>query len=106
MPEEGIELTQKDKLLSRAELSKIIELFVRAGVNKIRLTGGEVWYPKYIKPTVRKDLVEIVQEIRSHKEIKHIAMTTNGIVLKHKIAKLKEAGLDSLNIRYSLHLSN
>ena len=42
MPEEGIELTQKDKLLSRAELSKIIELFVRAGVNKIRLTGGEV----------------------------------------------------------------
>jgi molybdenum cofactor biosynthesis enzyme MoaA len=44
-------------------------------------------------------LVEIVQDIRNFKEIKHIAMTTNGIVLKHKLAKLKEAGLDSLNIR-------
>jgi molybdenum cofactor biosynthesis enzyme MoaA len=52
-----------------------------------------------MKPTVRKDLVEIVQEIRSFPEIKHIAMTTNGIVLKHKLVKLKEAGLDSLNIR-------
>jgi cyclic pyranopterin phosphate synthase len=52
---------------------------------------------------VRKDLIEIVQEIRSHKDIKHIAMTTNGIVLKHKIAKLKEAGLDSLNIRYRFY---
>jgi molybdenum cofactor biosynthesis enzyme MoaA len=48
---------------------------------------------------VRKDLIEIVQDIRNFKEIKHIAMTTNGLVLKHKLAKLKEAGLDSLNIR-------
>src|SRR4051812_36175035 len=42
MPEEGVELTPNDKLLNREELSKIVGLFVRAGVNKIRLTGGEV----------------------------------------------------------------
>ena len=42
MPEEGVDLTSKENLLSRVELSKIVDLFVKAGVDKIRLTGGEV----------------------------------------------------------------
>ena len=42
MPEQGVDLTSKENLLSRVELSKIIDLFVKAGVDKIRLTGGEV----------------------------------------------------------------
>ena len=42
MPEEGVNLTEKDKLLTREELNKIVSLFVKAGVVKIRLTGGEV----------------------------------------------------------------
>jgi cyclic pyranopterin phosphate synthase len=46
MPEEGVDLTPKGKLLSREELNKIVSLFVKAGVNKIRLTGGEVIFIK------------------------------------------------------------
>ena len=60
------------------------------GVDKVRLTGGE--------PTVRKDLVEIVKGIKSISEIKSIAMTTNGLVLKNKLKSLQDAGLDNINI--------
>jgi len=67
-----------------------MKIFIRAGVDKIRLTGGE--------PTIRKDLVDIIKTIKSFDEIKSIAMTTNGIALKHKLKPLKDAGLDNLNI--------
>jgi molybdenum cofactor biosynthesis enzyme MoaA len=44
MPEEGVDLSTNDKLLTRDELGGLLKLFVKAGVNKIRLTGGEVIY--------------------------------------------------------------
>ena len=51
MPVEGVSLTEAEKILSTDEIIKIAELFVKEGVTKIRLTGGE--------PLVRKDIVEI-----------------------------------------------
>jgi molybdenum cofactor biosynthesis enzyme MoaA len=48
MPEEGIDLTQSSKLMTTEEVVRVARLFVAAGVDKIRLTGGE--------PTVRRDL--------------------------------------------------
>jgi len=90
MPENGVDLTTNDKLMSNEELNKILSLFVKAGVTKIRLTGGE--------PTVRKDLIDIIKMIKSYPEIKTIAMTTNGLVIKNKLKALQEAGLNSINI--------
>lgn len=52
MPVEGVELSPKEKLLSSDEILRLSEMFVKEGIQKIRLTGGE--------PLVRKDLVEIV----------------------------------------------
>ena len=52
MPAEGVALTPSAHLLSAVELVQLARVFVRAGVNKIRLTGGE--------PTLRADLVPIV----------------------------------------------
>lgn len=52
MPEEGVELTPKAHLLSDDEVIRLAEMFVKQGVTKIRLTGGE--------PTVRKGVVELV----------------------------------------------
>ena len=54
MPEEGVNLTPKEKLLSRDEVLRLSGLFVKEGVDKIRLTGGE--------PLVRADLVDIVSK--------------------------------------------
>jgi molybdenum cofactor biosynthesis enzyme MoaA len=52
MPEDGVELSPKSNLLTTDEIIRLARLFVKAGVKKIRLTGGE--------PTIRKDIVEIV----------------------------------------------
>lgn len=52
MPAEGVKLTKKENILRTDEIIQIADLFVKEGVRKIRLTGGE--------PTVRKDIVDIV----------------------------------------------
>ena len=52
MPSEGVELSPAGKLLTNPEVLRLATLFVKCGVNKIRLTGGE--------PTVRKGLDEII----------------------------------------------
>lgn len=92
MPSEGIELTPNQKLLSSDEILRIARLFVSQGVTKIRLTGGE--------PTVRKDCVELVEELGKLREqgLKEIAMTSNGIALWRKLDRLVAGGLTRLNL--------
>ena len=55
MPEEGVQLTPHDSLLTTREIIRLARLFASAGINKIRLTGGE--------PLVHKDIVNIIGEI-------------------------------------------
>lgn len=90
MPAEGVELTPSSQLLSPNEIVSLANLFVTSGVNKIRLTGGE--------PTIRKDIEDICLQLSSLKGLKTLAMTTNGITLARKLPKLKEFGLNSINI--------
>jgi cyclic pyranopterin phosphate synthase len=52
MPSDGVELSPKEHILTDDEVIRLSTLFVRSGVSKIRLTGGE--------PTVRNDIVNIV----------------------------------------------
>ena len=54
MPEDGVQLTQKERLLSTEEIITLATLFVKEGVKKIRLTGGE--------PLVRADIVDIISK--------------------------------------------
>lgn len=92
MPEDGVDLTPHEKLLSSKEILRLSEVFVKEGVTKIRLTGGE--------PLVRKDLVDLIAGLSQLRPLglETIAMTTNGVTLARKLPALKEAGLDLLNI--------
>lgn len=54
MPAEGIELSPKSHIMTDDEIIRLATLFVKSGVTKIRLTGGE--------PTIRKGLLDIVRE--------------------------------------------
>ncbi|CAH3119144.1 unnamed protein product [Porites lobata] len=90
MPEDGVELTPNDELLKTDEIIALARLFVKEGVDKIRLTGGE--------PLVRKDIVELCEELGRIEGLKTLAMTTNGITLSRKLPQLKDAGLNLLNI--------
>lgn len=54
MPEEGVKLTPRGQLLSTSEVLTLAQLFVREGVDKIRLTGGE--------PLIRPDVLDIISK--------------------------------------------
>ncbi|XP_011494275.1 PREDICTED: molybdenum cofactor biosynthesis protein 1 isoform X1 [Ceratosolen solmsi marchali] len=90
MPANGVTLTKKENILSTDEIIKLADLFIKEGITKIRLTGGE--------PTVRKDIIDIVAQLKSLKGLETLAMTTNGIALTRKLPALQKAGLDLLNI--------
>jgi len=92
MPEEGIQLSPNKDILTSAEIYYLCALFVDQGVNKIRLTGGE--------PTVRKDIVSLMQKIGSLRRngLKELALTTNGISLHRKLEQMVDAGLTGVNI--------
>ncbi len=61
MPAEGVRLTAKENILNATEIVQLARLFVKHGVRKIRLTGGE--------PTLRPDLVEIVRSLQGLKPL-------------------------------------
>uniref|UniRef100_A0A8C0H7I8 Molybdenum cofactor biosynthesis protein 1 n=1 Tax=Chelonoidis abingdonii TaxID=106734 RepID=A0A8C0H7I8_CHEAB len=90
MPEEGVQLTPKSELLTTQEIITLARLFVKEGVDKIRLTGGE--------PLIRPNVVDIVGQLYKLEGLQTIAVTTNGINLARLLPRLKEAGLDAINI--------
>ncbi|KPU78544.1 uncharacterized protein Dana_GF10488, isoform C [Drosophila ananassae] len=90
MPAEGVPLQPKANLLTTEEVLRLARIFVEQGVRKIRLTGGE--------PTVRRDIVDIVAQMKALPQLEHVGITTNGLVLTRLLLPLQRAGLDSLNI--------
>lgn len=90
MPEDGYPVAPKDELLRFEEISKIVHLAADLGIRKVRLTGGE--------PLLRKDLPELISQIREHRGITDLSCTTNGHLLTELAPKLKAAGLDRVNV--------
>lgn len=80
----------KESELSGEEFLRVVRACAAIGVKKVRLTGGE--------PMLRRDLLEIVSGIRAIAGIEEIVMTTNGQHLPGMSRKLREAGLDRLNV--------
>ena len=80
----------KSQLLTFDELERIVSLFARFGVRKIRLTGGE--------PTIRRGIVDLVEKLARVPGIEQIVMTTNGHLLDELAAPLANAGLSEVNV--------
>ena len=80
----------KEKILSYEEIIVIISSLLPLGIEKIRLTGGE--------PLMRRNIVELIRQIRSLDEQIDIAITTNGILLEKYALQLKEAGLSRVTV--------
>jgi len=79
--------------LTSEEIGIVAEASSLLGVEKFKITGGE--------PTLRRDIVDIIREIKIRARPKDISMTTNGTMLSRLAYRLREAGLDRVNI--SLH---
>ncbi|BEU03136.1 cyclic pyranopterin monophosphate synthase [Agarivorans sp. OAG1] len=76
--------------LNLSEIAQLAECFAKLGTNKIRLTGGE--------PSLRKDLVEIMEVCANTKGIQQLAMTTNGFKLANNAKRWRDAGLTHVNV--------
>ncbi|MCL1634043.1 GTP 3',8-cyclase MoaA [Luteimonas sp. SX5] len=76
--------------LSFDEIETLVRGFVRLGVSKLRLTGGE--------PLLRKRLPELVARLAAIEGIDDLALTTNGSLLAKQAAALRDAGLRRLTV--------
>ena len=91
MPESGMVFLKKDQLLSVEEIVRLVRIGVeRLGIQQVRFTGGE--------PLTRPDLEEIISGVASLERRPDISLTTNAIGLDHRAERLREAGLDRINV--------
>ena len=91
MPADGLDWLPGEQLLSAAELTRLLRIAVtRLGITSVRFTGGE--------PLVAKHLEDVVAATASLRPRPEITLTTNGIGLARRAAKLKRAGLDRINV--------
>lgn len=88
MPEEDHLFTPAAQLMQAPEIETIAALFVKLGVTKIRLTGGE--------PLVRRDAAVIIRSLAQLPV--ELTLTTNGTRLHEFLPLLKEAGIRSINV--------
>lgn len=86
----GYSFLPKKEILRFGEIEKIAQRFVRLGVSKIRLTGGE--------PLLRRDLTDLVARLAQIDGVDDIAMTTNAALLEKYAADLKSAGLHRVTV--------
>ena len=90
MPEEMMQWVPREEILSYEEIERLARLFVRLGIQDIRITGGE--------PTVRKDLPHLISRLRLIDDLESLSITTNGFRLKALAGPLAEAGLTRINV--------
>ncbi len=90
MPEEGMVWLNKNALLTFEEITRLVHIFARLGVTKIRLTGGE--------PLMRKELHILIDQLHRTPGIRDIALTTNGFFLAEQAVELVSAGLKRINV--------
>ncbi len=92
MPEHMTFLPKAD-VLSLEELDRLCGAFIRKGVDKLRLTGGE--------PLVRRDVMKLFRSVGRHLEsgsLKELTLTTNGSQLARFAGELVDCGVKRINV--------
>ncbi len=88
MPADGVQLSPKSHLMTYEEIHEIAKTFVKHGVTKIRLTGGE--------PLVRKDIPVILEKLSSLPV--ELTLTSNAVIIDRFIDILKTNGVTNINV--------
>jgi cyclic pyranopterin phosphate synthase len=90
MPEEGVAFVPHDQILSYEEMLHLVAVSVKAGIRKVRLTGGE--------PLVRKGFIPFLEKLSAIEDLKEISLTTNGVLLKEFALDIKRCGICRVNV--------
>jgi GTP 3',8-cyclase len=90
MPEADYVWLPKDDLLHFEEISVLADVFIRLGVDRMRLTGGE--------PLLRRNLSSLVAMLSAKPGLTDLALTSNGVLLSEQVDDLKAAGLRRMTV--------
>jgi cyclic pyranopterin phosphate synthase len=89
---EDMHFLPKADLLTLEEMARLCSAFIRRGVRKLRLTGGE--------PLVRRNVMWLIRELGSQvgRGLDELTLTTNGSQLVKYAAELRDAGVRRINV--------
>ena len=90
---EDMAFLPKAEVLTLEELDRAASAFVRLGVRKLRLTGGE--------PLVRRNVMSLIRGLGRHLttgDLDELTLTTNGSQLARYAGELKAAGMQRINV--------
>ena len=90
---ENMTFLPKAEILSLEELERVAGAFVRLGVRKLRLTGGE--------PLVRRNVMSLFRGLSRHLEsgdLDELTLTTNGSQLQRFAPELADLGVKRVNV--------
>ena len=90
MPEQDYVWLPRTDILQFEEIDRLVDIFLRLGADKVRLTGGE--------PLLRRGLTGLIARLSAKPGLNDLAMTTNGILLAPMATTLKAAGLHRLTV--------
>ncbi|MDJ0514191.1 MAG: GTP 3',8-cyclase MoaA [Methyloceanibacter sp.] len=83
----------RKELLTLGELDRVCSAFIRRGVRKLRITGGE--------PLVRKNILTLFQSLSRHLRngaLDELTLTTNGSKLGDYAEELASCGVKRVNV--------
>lgn len=89
-PQDEWTFISHQEILSFEEMAELVDVARQAGVEKVRLTGGE--------PFARKDFIPFVGRLHAKYPDLDLRITTNGTLLADRVDELREAGISCLNI--------
>ena len=90
---ENMTFLPKKDLLTLEELNQIASAFIKRGVRKLRITGGE--------PLVRRDVMELIEALSRHLDtgaLQELTLTTNATQLARFADRLARAGVRRINV--------
>lgn len=90
MPEAEYVWLPRSGILTFEEVGALVDAFADAGVDRVRLTGGE--------PLLRRNLPALVRRLARTPAIRDLALTTNGMLLAEQAAALRDAGLHRITV--------
>jgi len=98
MPKEVFDQSHRylpqSEILNFEEITQLASVFLRLGVKKIRITGGEPLLRKHIER-----LIAMLAELRTPEgEQPELTLTTNATLLRQKACELKRAGLNRVTV--------
>jgi len=82
--------SKRKEILSYEEIIEIVKIFLKLGIEKIRITGGE--------PLLRKNIIFLLNEVSKFSQLQDLSITTNGFYLSDFISEIKKTNFRRINI--------